>query len=574
MNHLSSFRPHAGLLKKLPFSDACIIVTLLVVLIVQLGVALYTLNSVFTIEVPVRKGEIHEGVVGVPVHKNPLLASTVVEQDVASLLHAGLLRHDGTGNYIPHLADQLEQDNDSYTFRLKEGVRFHDGTALTTDDVLHTIAMVNRLGADNLYRVMWDGVSAEAVDSRVVRIVIPEGNLSFPRGFVTPILPRHIWRKIPDNQWHRYAGSGVYIGAGPYRHEHESLTIDGRLTRFTLEGFDDYVLGRPYIKQVHFHFFADTDALLEAFGNGRINAVHSITATEVSALLHHGKHNDVLYTADTNRAFGVFFNMQDGRILQDPFLRSVLSQLIDREVIVQQVFHNRASVLQAPIAADTELTDQTIGPEEIQQTLEDIGWRFENAENRRERSGTPLRISFVLSDTPEQKQIGDMLAAGWRQLGFEVEIRFLPQDVLQRVVAERQFDVLLHGYEADNPDDLVDLWESGDRENIAFITSFGSPVLNGLLDELKYITPPGRFSEGDNWREMVYTAIKQEMMKRVPAVFLYSPHFLYVLPIDIFGVSAEGRKLGRIHQPSDRFMNIHMWYTQKEQVWKFLSATH
>ena len=569
MNQLPSFRPHAGLLKKLPPSDAGIVSIFLFVITIQLGIALYTVNSTHTIEIPVRNGEIHEGVVGALVHKNPLFATNTAERDVAALLHAGLLQYNGAGDYKPHLATDWKQDGSTHIFHLSEKLYFHDGVPITAADVLYTIAMTKRVSTQHS---VWNDVSITTPDDRTIIVTIPEGVSGFPKGFTMPILPKHIWQKIPQDQWRHYNGSGIYVGAGPYRHVQESLTIDGRLTRIMLEGYSGYSPQKPYLQQIHIHFFTDTETLLTAFADGRINAMHSITPTEVSALLHQSEDTHTLYTAHTTRVFGIFFNQHDGYLLEDPFIRSILSQLIDRKNIVQRVFYNHATALDSPVITDTAHVETTIQLEEIQQTLEDIGWQFEHAKNRREKNGIPLRVSFIFSDIPEQKQVADILATQWRDLGFEVEMRSLPPHVLRESIRAGEFDIMLYGYEAEHPQDLITLWQSGDRENIASFTGFGTPTLNRLLSELALYSPPERYSEDDNWREMVYTEIKQEMQKRVPAVFLYSPHFLYVLPDDILGVGTKGVPVGHVHHPSDRFMNIHTWYTQKEYIWPFLTT--
>ena len=169
-----------------------------------------------------------------------------------------------------------------------------------------------------------------------------------------------------------------------------------------------------------------------------------------------------------------------------------------------------------------------------------------------------------------------MLTNSWRRIGIAVTIDTVTEKEIPVAIAEKKFDVILYGYEANSPKDLVALWKSGDRENLASITSFGSPTLNNLLSDLERFTPPSRLIEqlsqtpDDNWQNIVYNAIKVEMMKNVPAIFLYSPHFLYILPKSIQGVGTQKGQwqIGRITDPSDRFINVHKWYTQRERVWK------
>ena len=514
-----------------------------------------------------------------PIYKNPLYATSAVEKDVASLIHAGLLKYDNRETFIPHLAETWKEEKPNHhTFTLKENISFHDGSPITTEDIRHTIEMIQQEQKHKSpYYSMWSGVKTEVIDEKTITFTIPEKNLHFPETFTTPILPKHIWKKIPENKRKNYKGSGVYTGAGPYMYDQETITLDERPTNIQLTESPGYVLGRPFIQRIHLHFFMDTNNLLKAYENGIIDGVHGAAAIELPTLLKQRKETkDKVYTADTNRVFGVFFNTEDGRILQDSFLRSVLSQWVKRERIVTEVFNRHATSIQAPLATDTQIREQDITLEELEQTLEDIGWKFEATTGRRERNGIPLEITFVVTETNETKQIAEILIRGWRRMGVDVKTQILPEKEVTKSIEAKKFDVILYGYKANTVKDLVRLWKSGDTENLASITSFGSPKLNNLLMDLENTEPPEHLKEqlsqpiDDNWKNMIYNEIKVEMTKSVPAVFLYSPHFLYILPENIQGVGLKEAQLGRISNASDRFTNVHRWHLKKERVWKFL----
>ena len=346
MKPFISFRPHPGIYKKLPPSDAWIVLVLLGILCVQIAFLLTVLNESFLHETTVRRGEIHEGVVGVPIHKNPLYADDAAEKDVAVLLHAGLLVRTINGNLVPQIAQSWKQDRpDRYSFTLRDNASFHDGSLITTADVLHTINMIQQEQKYvSPYHEAWDGVVVEAADDTTLTVTIPEGNLHFPEKFTTPILPKHVWKKIPLERQRNYNGSGVHVGAGPYKYGQETITLDERPTSITLEEFSGYVLGRPFIKKITLHFFVDVADLLHAYTVGTIDSVYGIAGGEAAVLLEQKKEEQsMLHTVNTNRVFGVFFNAEDGRILQDSFLRSILSQGIKRKHIVTQVFSTHAT---------------------------------------------------------------------------------------------------------------------------------------------------------------------------------------------------------------------------------------
>ena len=574
-----ALRPYPGMYKKVPPSDACLLLIFMGVLFVQIVFLLTTLNKTFLHESTVRRGEIDEGVVGVPVYKNPLYADNAAEKDIAALMHAGLLKRTITGDFIPHLAKTWKQESPTeYLFTLRENISFHDGSLITTADVLYTIDMIQREQKyKNHHHEAWEGVAAEAVNDITLSVTVPEDNLHFPEQFTTPILPEHIWKKIPTDKQRNYNGSGVHIGAGPYKYSRETITLDERPTNITLEEFSGYVLGRPFIKKITLHFFVDVANLLQAYQVGIIDSVYGIAGGEAATLLKQKREERTkLHTVNTNRVFGVFFNAEDGRVLQDSFLRSILSHLVKREYITTQIFNTHATPIQNPLPTDTAIKEQDITPEVISQTLDDIGWDFESATGHREQDGVPLKILFVIPDIKEARDIADTLNKGWQQLGITVTIQTVPEEDIPETIQAKKFDAILYGYEASTVKDLVALWKSGDRENLASITSFGSPTLNSLLTDLEQTTPPNRLIEqlsqspDDIWQNIVYDAIKVEMMKNVPAIFLYSPHFLYILPEGVSGVGLqkERQHIGRITDPSDRFINVYKWYMQQEKVWK------
>ena len=94
---------------------------------------------------PASGGEYVEAVVGQPTFVNPLLRSLApADRDLAALTQAGLMRLDASGLPVPNLAASwaVTADGLSYTFVLREGLRWSDGFPLTLDDVLFTLRLL------------------------------------------------------------------------------------------------------------------------------------------------------------------------------------------------------------------------------------------------------------------------------------------------------------------------------------------------------------------------------------------------------------------------------------------------
>ena len=120
---------------------------LLYVLTIILGLSAFILlanvNTLISTEVPTRGGTLIEGGVGTPRFINPLLAVSDPDQDIATLVYSGLLRAIRPGEYVPDLAESydISPDGTTYTFHLRKDLTFHDGTPLTAQDILFTIAL-------------------------------------------------------------------------------------------------------------------------------------------------------------------------------------------------------------------------------------------------------------------------------------------------------------------------------------------------------------------------------------------------------------------------------------------------
>ena len=102
----------------------------------------YLLNDSLLVAVPAYGGSISEGVIGSPRFINPILAVSDSDRDLTSLVYSGLLRATPNGDYLPDLAESytVSPDGLTYTFKLRPGATFHNGTKVTADDVVFTVA--------------------------------------------------------------------------------------------------------------------------------------------------------------------------------------------------------------------------------------------------------------------------------------------------------------------------------------------------------------------------------------------------------------------------------------------------
>ena len=569
----SSFEIDLGLVKKMSPFDKVVFFILSLLLFSSSVYYAYTFNQLLLIEVPAEYGEINEGVVGVPISFNPLTAINTVEKDISYLLYSGLLKRNTNNEYVKDLASDFVKSGNNYAFKLRDDIYFHDGVRITAIDFVGMIKRVKDDGIESSTKDIWANVDVsveygdindvvngaediKVTNDEIILVKAGEGNSNFPEAFTLGVIPNHIWKKVPISETRVYRGPGVYVGSGPFMHDHQELTLDNKPTRLTLLSYPNYHNRTPFLEKINFHFFDSTELLIKAYQRDQIDSLHSISPYDIAPLLGTSKLDDV-YTANTYRVFGVFFNVRDGEILADSFLRGLLVQGIDRDRIINTIFNGYANQLFGPFAEDTEQKYEELTFEEIKQTLDDVGWGFDSTVGARTKSGVKLELSILVPDVNELKQVMQVIEEDWNKIGVNLTMEFVDSDEILDKFAEGNHNAFIFGYDVNQISELAKVWDSRIDDNFSDITGWGSKNVNDLFDELL---------EDDKKEKDVYNDIQDEIAKNAPAIFLFSPTFIYILPNDV-----KGLNLISISEPKDRFFGVNEWHKRKIKLWKIFA---
>jgi len=130
----------------------------------------------------------------------------------------------------------------------------------------------------------------------------------------------------------------------------------------------------------------------------------------------------------------------------------------------------------------------------------------------------------------------------------------------QNIIRPREYDALLFGEVIGRELDLFAFWHSSQRNDPGLnIALYANITADSLLEE-------GRSLLDTDLRDKAYLEFEKEVKKDIPAVFLYSPDFIYIIPEHIQGVS-----LGSVTTSGDRFLNVHKWFIRTDKVWSIFS---
>ncbi len=525
------------------------------------------INSYFMVEIPSHGGELREGVIGLPHNINPILAITDVDRDISSLIYSGLLKYDGD-RLVPDLAEsyKISDDGLTYDFTLKPGVTFQDGVSLTADDVAFTIQKIQDPTIRSPHRADWTDVTVSVVSPLEVKFILKQAYNPFLSNTTIGIIPKHVWNGMNGDQFALNDRNLEPIGSGPYKKA--SITRAGGVpSEYHLTTWKDYYATIPYLSNITFVFFADQEKVLAAMESGLISSLNSIQPEQAAKLTDAGTGDRKIITATLPRIFGVFFNQNQNPVLADKNVRQALEMTVDRQELVKTVLTGFGSAINGPLPANVSTSDANRSDlAGAQNILEKNGWKKNATSGIYEKKGAKntvqtLAFDIDTADTPDLKQTAEIVRDSWTALGAKVGVKvFDSSDLYQNVIRTRKYDALLFGELIGRDNDVYAFWHSSQRNspglNVAMYT-------NGRADKLLENI---RTTSDEKVRRQNYTDLSAIIGADIPAIFLYSPDFIYVIPQSLKGVNVEGLAV-----PSDRFDSVKNWYMNTEKVWKIFA---
>lgn len=550
------------------FVEKVLFYTFVALLIASTIFLLGKLNSSFLVEVPAPGGGITEGVIGTPRFINPLLAISAADRDLTQIVYSGLMKATPDGTLIPDLAEGyvISDDGMTYTFTLRDNVRFHDGSAVTADDVLYTIGLAQNSSVKSPKRANWEGVLAEKVDERTIRFTLAQPYSPFLENTTMGILPQHLWEKTPPEQLPFSTHNVEPVGSGPYRVVNLKRTASGVPQYYRLVAFDHYALGKPFITDIEFRFYANEDELLKALKRGAVQNVNAISPDKAAELENNGRR---IETFPLPRVFGVFFNQSEAPLFTNIEVRAALDAAVDKDRIVREVLSGHGVAIDGPIppgllkrARASENMPVAARIEQAKDILERNGWELggETGIYMKETKEEDFLLSFSIStaNTPELKRTAELVKENWERMGASVDLKFFDSGSLNNeVIRPRNYDALLFGQIIGRDVDPFAFWHSSQQNDPGLnIALYANITVDNLLEEI-------RTTFDEKALQNLYEAFAEEVTNDIPAVFIYSPDFIYVLDKDI-----KGAVLGTVTTPAERFLNVHEWHTRTDKVWK------
>lgn len=405
-----------------------------------------------------------------PNNLDPRIGSDETSQRVHQLIYDYLLALDDQLKVVGGLASSWEQvDALNYIVRLREGVRFHDGHELTSEDVAFTFGcfidpnfVSPRKGA---YRSL---ARVETVDRYTVRFVLKEPFGSFPINLVMPVVPNGAGPELRDRP----------IGTGPYRFV--ASAVDDRVE---LAAFDGYFRGRPANDGVVLKVVPDEIMRALELRKGSIDMVVNDLSPDVVHQLAEDRAVTIAESPGTDYAY-VGINMRDP-VLKDKRVRHALGYAINRQAIVDYLRRGLARpaigiLPPASWAFEEDVFQFSHDPARARALLEEAGYRDPDGDGPEPR----LRLSLKVSTNEFIRLQAAVIQQDLKAAGIELDVRSYEFATMYADVLKGNFQLFtLQWVGVSDPDMLRRVFHSQQMPPNGFNRGYyQNPVVDRLID--------------------------------------------------------------------------------------------
>jgi len=410
----------------------------------------------------------------------------------------------------PVLAESSEVSEDglTYTFKLRQGVKFHDGTEFTAKDVKYTYDYYrdpenattiagNFLGVD----------SVETPDDYTVVVHMAEVNAAFMVNGATTF--------IVQSEYHKEVGEDIYktapIGTGAFKLK------EWKPAEYTeLEAFDDHFRGRPNIDFLREDIVPEPSVRTIALETGEAHSAVWPLLVEDSLRLAKDP-NFVSYRTSWSSIKHFPLNNSLPQ-LSDKRVRQAMMYALDRPQIIDDIWSGAASVALTNLSPkydfyyNRDVKQYEYDPEKAEALLEEAGWVDADGDGVREKDGEKLSFTVtVITGDQARRPIAEVAQQYFAAVGIEIEIEEAPVASILQALRECTMDASLFNwtYGDLDPDPFATLHTDGGNN----FTCFSNPRMDELIEQGVQVVDPEK-------RRPIYYEIQDIFVEEVPVLYI------------------------------------------------------
>lgn len=384
-----------------------------------------------------------------PTLLNPHFATGTKDQDGSRIFYEPLASWDVDGHLNPILAAEipsiqnggLAADAKSVVWKLKPGVKWHDGKPFSADDVVFTWEYASDPATAAVSSATYAGMTVEKVDDLTIRIKFKDPTPFWANAFVGAygcIIPKHLFAEFKGGKSREASTNLKPVGTGPYKFIEFK---PGDLIRGEINQ-DYHMANRPYFDTIEMKGGGDAVSAARAvIQTGEYDFAWNIQVEdEVLLRLEKGGKGKTLYAVGGDIEF-IAINFTDPNtevdgerssmktkhpILSDPRVRQALALLVDRDSI-KKVIYGRAgrataNYLNGPEEFVSKNTKWEFSVEKASALLEEAGWKA-GSDGIREKDGKKLKLLYQTSINGPRQKTQAIVKQACQKAGIDVELK-------------------------------------------------------------------------------------------------------------------------------------------------------
>lgn len=358
---------------------------------------------------------------------DPHKAVAAGTEEVFFNIYEGLVKPDSDGNLVPAVASDyaISEDGITYTFTLREGIKFHDGNPVTVDDIKYSLdRCADTSNGDPLVSAFSNIDSVNIVDDKTVEVVLKEADTEFLFYLTNAIIPAS--NEDPAKN---------AIGTGPYMFVSHTMQES-----FVMKKFDDYWGTPANIDNITLKVCANADSIAMDLNGGSINMFARVPTEQAAQL----KDNFEVQEGTMNLVQALYIN-NEVEPFNDPRVRQALCYALDRQNVMDMVADGKGT----PVGSSMY---PAFGKYYMEELNDLYTTNYDKAKELLAEAGYPDGFSFTMtvpSNYTQHVSTAQVLAEQFKNIGVDAQINRVEWDTwLSDVYTDRNFETTVVGVDA------------------------------------------------------------------------------------------------------------------------------
>ena len=479
-----------------------------------------------------------------------MLAGESAASSVAANIFNSLLKYDKNLELAGELAEswQISDDQKTITFKLKPHLKWADGAALTSADVLFTWKVITDDNTRTPYGADYKLVKhAEAPDPLTFIVTYEQPYAPALDSWAgMQILPEHLLKgqDINTTAFARKPVGSHYYQLGDWKHgERISLIRNPNATQ-----------GQPRIDRLVSRFIPDPAAqFLELMAdNIDLMNLNTIQYARILPARKELSSRVALYKELGNSYTYLGFNLKR-KPFDDKRVRQAINYAIDKQELIDGVLLGLGEPVASPYKPGTRWSNPRLRPyphdiEKAKQLLKQAGFEDSDGDGILEKDGQPFRFEILTNQNPDRVKSATFIQRQLKQLGIDASIRQLEwASFIGRYIKTGDFQAVVLGWSLGVEPDQFNIWHSSQQAPGQFnFIGYNNPKVDRLLER-------GRLELDPDKRMKIYHEFAEVLLEDSPIVYLFAGYGLPAIHKRVRGIDNPAPPAGIGH-------NSYEWY--------------